>query len=174
MKKLGVIAAVLMLASCSEKVPVTKETVKLSEIYFRFAVEVAAGSPRQARSIITSSALKAGIQCVHKEIVGKKAGIYGRETLQSLILEHIFPEDLSSYSNFTDGRRVQASMERRMKDLGFKSVAEATRSTNLIAKALVREYAYYAEFVKAHDIKGGIKSSNLVLQECAPKGLNLK
>jgi len=172
MKYVVFVAAFLMLASCSDDtVPVSKETVKLSEIYFRFAVEHAAGSSRKYRAVITAPVLKEGIQCVHKNIVGKKAGIYGRSNLQTLLLEHVFPGDLSSYSSFIDGRRVQDTMKKRVKALGFKSIADATQSTNLIAKALVREYAYYSQLNETHKINGGVKAANLVINECAPVSL---
>lgn len=172
MNKLGLITALLLVASCSEDtVPVSKDTVKLSEIYFRFAVEHAAGSSRKYRSLMTPSVVKEGIQCVHKKIVGKKAGIYGRTNLQTLLLKHVFANDLASYSSFISGAPVQASMERRMKELGFKSVAAATQSTNLIAKALVREYAFYSQFNETHKIAGGVRPDNLVINECAPASL---
>jgi len=172
MKNMVFVTVFLILASCSDDtVPVSKETVKLSEIYFRFAVEHAAGSPGKYHAVITAPVLKEGIQCVYKNIVGKKAGIYGRSNLQALLLEHVFPGDLSSYSSFIDGRRVQDTMKKRVKALGFKSIAEATQSTNLIAKALVREYAYYSQLNETHKIDGGVKSTNLVLNECAPESL---
>ena len=166
------ILALLLLSSCGDGTSSTsKEATKIADIYFRFAVEHAAGSSAKYRNLMTPKVLTAGKRCVQDKIVSKKLGIYGRSKLQSLLLTHLFPNDLASYKTYLSQKAVHNSLERRVKKLGFKSVVDATRSTNLIAKSLVNEYAFYSRFNDIHKIANGVNAENLVIKYCAPAAL---
>jgi len=172
MKNILVILVALSLSSCGESAPgASKEATKIADIYFRFAVEHAAGSGAKYRNLMTPKVLAAGKQCVQDKIVSKKLGIYGRSKLQSLLTTHLFPNDLSSYKTYLSQKAVHNSLERRVKKLGFKSVVDATRSTNLIAKSLVNEYAFYSRFNDIHKMTGSVHAENLVIKYCAPAAL---
>jgi len=172
MKNLFLIAAMLMLVSCGDDAaPQEQKISKVSEIYFRFAMEYAVGDSQKYKSLMTLHAIADGARCVQDKIVGKKLGIYGRAPLQSLLVKHLFPGELSSYQSFVSTKPVKASMEKRTADLGFKTVADAAKSTSMIAKALVREYAFYARFNDIHKMGAGMKAENLVVTECTPASI---
>lgn len=169
MRNILVILVALFMSSCGENAPSTsKEATKIADIYFRFAVEHVAGSGAKYRNLMTPKVLAAGKRCVQDKIVSKKLGIYGRSKLQSLLLKHLFPNDLDSYKTFLSQRAVHDSLESRVQKLGFKSVVDATRSTNLIAKSLVNEYAFYSRFNDVHKTMNGVNTENLVIKNCAP------
>ncbi|MBL4790862.1 MAG: hypothetical protein JKY60_18025 [Kordiimonadaceae bacterium] len=170
--KVGVIASSLILVGCGEGgAPEQKEASKIAGIYFRYAVEHAVGSPIRFRNLMTDSVIAAGALCVQEQIVSKKLGIYGRSRLQSLFLRNLFPSELANYKSFISEDRVQKSASDRVLKLGFKSLGEAARSSNLIAKALVNEYAYYAQFNRLHQVRNGVQPNNLVMMKCAPRDL---
>ena len=172
MKKIFLMSVLLFLSSCGEEGPsASKEATKIADVYFRFAVEHAAGSGAKYRNLMTPKVLAAGKRCVQDKIVSKKLGIYGRSKLQSLLLTHLFPNELGSYKTYLSQRAVHNSLERRVKKLGFKSVVDATRSTNLIAKSLVNEYAFYSRFNDIHKIASKVNAENLVINYCAPAAL---
>lgn len=143
-----------------------KPTTKIAEIYYRYAVELAANAEPSYEAQLAEPAITKGAQCVQNEIVSKGLGIYRQTKLRSLFLDHIFPNELSTYTSFTDDARVQAGAEARLKKLGFESYDAAIKSNNMITRALLTEYTYYARFRAAHDIASGIKPENLVLSQC--------
>jgi len=171
MKKILLVSILVLLASCSEEQAASKGVTKIADLYFRFAVEHAAGSGAKYRNMMTPEVLVAGRRCVQDKIVSKKLGIYGRSKLKSLLLTHLFPNELGTYKTYLSQKNVLDSMERRVKKLGFKSVADATRSTNLIAKSLVSEYAFYSRFNDIHKVANGVNADNLVIKYCAPASL---
>jgi len=169
MKKMFLIAAVLLLSSCSDDSPATPKAVtKVADIYFRFAMEHMVGSGSKFRSLMTPKVLAEGGRCVQDTIVSKRLGIYGRSKLKSLLVTHLFPNDLATYRTFLSQKDVRDSLERRVKKLGFKSVADAAKSTNMIAKGLVHEYAFYTRFNDIHKREGGVLAENLVVKNCTP------
>ncbi len=172
MKKICLVMLVIMLAACGEEGPAPESKVrKISDIYFRIAMEHVAGDARTFQRLMTPQILADGARCVQDKIVSKRLGIYGRGRLQSLLTKHLFADELGTYRSFLDQKAVKASMEKRVRDLGFKSIADATKSTNLVAKALVQEYAYYARFTDIHQMKAGINPANLIVKNCLPVSL---
>ncbi|PCI58756.1 MAG: hypothetical protein COB37_12505 [Kordiimonadales bacterium] len=170
--KIGVVASSLFLVGCGESAaPEVKEPSKIADIYFRYAVEHAVGSPIRFRNLMSETVIAEGARCVQDQIVSKKLGIYGRTRLQSLFLKSLFPAELANYKSFISEDRIRKSASDRVVKLGFKSLGEAARSSNLIAKALVNEYAYYAQFNRLHQVRNGVQANNLVMMKCAPKDL---
>jgi hypothetical protein len=172
MGRIILVAVMLLLAACGEEGPAPEKKVsKVADIYFRYAMENLAGDARTYKRLMTPKILADGARCVQDTVVSKRLGIYGRGRLQSLLTKHLFPADLSTYNSFLDGQFVRDTMEKRVQGLGFKSVADATQSTNLVAKALVQEYAYFARFRDIHRTQGGVNAGNLVVKNCTPAPL---
>jgi len=163
------------LVACSEgdeaakpaEKPDAKPVTKIAEIYYRYAVEAATLTDTSYTVLLNADAVSKGAQCVQNKIVSRGLGLYRQSKLKSLFLQHIFPDELSSYSSFIDDARVQKGAEKRLKDMGFESYAAAVKGNSMITRALLTEYTYYARFREAHDITAGVKPENLVLRECA-------
>jgi len=175
MRKLLLIVTATLLTACGDDTQSgSKDVTKIADLYFRFAVEHAVGGGAKYRNLMTPQVLAAGGRCVQDTIVSKQKGIYARRKLQSLILNHLFPNDSDGYKSFVSQVNVRDSLEQRVKKLGFKSVADAAKSTNLIAKGLVHEYAFYSRFNDIHKIGGSVHAENLVLKNCAPASVKEK
>ncbi|MBV1901636.1 MAG: hypothetical protein KUG56_08190 [Kordiimonadaceae bacterium] len=159
-----------------ESAPEQKPVTKIAEIYFRYGTEAAArssGAWNEAsyKALMNSETISKGARCVQDRVVSKGRGLYRETRLQSLLLKHVFPADLSTYSAFVDDAAVHNTALVRLKKLGFASYEAAIKSNNMIVRSLLTEYTHYARFRNLHDVSKGVQASNAVINSCAPNAI---
>ena len=169
-----------VVVACSESAdtpaPEQKPVTKIAEIYFRYGTEAAArssGAWNEAtyKALMNSETMSKGARCVQDKVVSKGRGLYRETRLQSLLLKHVFPADLSTYSAFVDDAAVHNTALVRLKILGFASYEAAIKSNNMIVRSLLTEYTHYARFRNMHDVSKGVQASNVVINSCAPDAI---